>query len=149
MTLLSFSRQGSAWYAYVKRFGYARQSSGLCDSCSLDLATNTASDAFSPPPSQTSQDALYSSSGNQKVNKEALDADSTEESLKDILNNFFEDIELLNDLSPFSFYLRPPQLSARLRRYIIQYSYTEERERHYSNLMNIYEGICLESSECR
>ena len=40
MTLLSFSRQESAWYAYVKRFGYARQLSSLCDSYSLDLAAN-------------------------------------------------------------------------------------------------------------
>ena len=40
MTLLSFSRQGFAWHAYVKRFGYARQSSGSCDSYSLDPAAN-------------------------------------------------------------------------------------------------------------
>ena len=112
-------------------------------------ASISASDASSPPPSQTFQDASYSPPGNQEVNEEALDADSIEESLKDISNNFFEDIELLDDLSPFSPYLRPPQPSARLRRYITRHPYTEERERHYSSLINIYEGICSESSKCR
>ena len=107
------------------------------------------SDAFSPSSSQISQDASHPSTGNQEVNKEVLDADPTEESLKDISNNFFEDIELLDDLSPFSLYLRPPQSSARLRRYITRHPYTEERERHYSSPINVYEDICLESSEYR
>ena len=40
MILLSFSRQEFAWYAYIKRFDYARQSSSLYYSCSLDLAVN-------------------------------------------------------------------------------------------------------------
>ena len=112
-------------------------------------ASISVSDASSSPSFQTSQDASYSPSGNQEVNKEALDADPTEESLKDISNDFFKDIELLDDLSPFSPYLKLSQSSARLRRYIIRHSYIEERERHYSNLMNVYEDICSESSECR
>ena len=107
------------------------------------------SDASSPPSSQTSQDALYSSLGNQEVNEEALDADPIEESLKDISNDFFEDIELLDDLLSFSLYLRLSQSSARLRRYIIRHSYIKERDRYYSSLINIYEGICSESSEYR
>ena len=112
-------------------------------------ASISASDASSSPPSQTSQDASHPPPGNQEANKEALDADPTEESLKDISNNFFEDIELLDDLSPFSPYLGPPQSSARLRRYIARHPYTEERERHYSSLINVYEDICSESSKCR
>ena len=43
MALLSFSRQESAWHAYAKRFGYARQPPSLCDSCSLGPAANNCS----------------------------------------------------------------------------------------------------------
>ena len=113
----------------------------------------SASDAFSSPPSQISQDASHSSIENQEVNEEALDVDPIEESLKDISNNFFEDIELisndffedielLDDLSSFSPYLSLSQSSARLRRYIAQYSYTEEPKRHYLSLMNIICNRC-------
>ena len=102
----------------------------------------SASDAFSPPPSQISQDALHLSIGNQEVNEEALDVDPTEESLKDISNDFFEDIELLDDLLSFSPYLGPPQSSARLRRYIARYSYIEESERHYLSFMNVICNRC-------
>ena len=112
-------------------------------------ASIPASDASSPPPFQTSQDASHPPVGNQEVNKEALNADPIEESLKDISNDFFEDIELLDDLLSFSLYLRLSQSSARLRRYIIRHSYIKERDRYYSSLINIYEGICSESSEYR
>ena len=116
-------------------------------------ASIPASDASSPPPSQTSQDASHPSAENQEVNEEALDTDPTKESLKDISNNFFEnielisndffeDIELLDDLSPFSPYLSPPQSPARLRRYIARHPYTEEPERYYLSLMNVIYNRC-------
>ena len=116
-------------------------------------ASIPASDASSPPPSQTSQDASHPSAENQEVNEEALDTDPTKESLKDISNNFFEnielisndffeDIELLDDLSSFSPYLNLSQSSARLRRYIARYSYTEESERHYLNPINVICNRC-------
>ena len=106
------------------------------------------SDAFSSPPFQIFQDALYSSIENQEVNKEALNVDSIKESLKDISNNFFEDIELisndffedielLDDLSSFSPYLSLSQSLTRLRRYITRYSYTEESKRYYLSFINI------------
>ena len=111
------------------------------------------SDAFSSPPSQISQDALYSFTENQEVNEEALNINPIKESLKDISNNFFEDIELisnnffedielLDDLSPFSPYLDLSQSSARLRRYIARYPYIEESKRHYLSLMNIICNRC-------
>ena len=112
-----------------------------------------ASDASSSSPSQTFQNASYSSAGNQEVNKEALNVDSIKESLKDISNNFFEDIELisnnffediklLDDLSSFSPYLSSSQPLARLRHYITRHSYTEESKRHYLNLINVICNRC-------
>ena len=111
------------------------------------------SDEFSPPPFQIFQDALYSFTENQEVNKEALNVDSIKESLKDISNNFFkdielisndffEDIELLDDLLSFSSYLSSSQSSARLRRYIARYPYTEESKRHYLSFINVICNRC-------
>ena len=120
----------------------------LSSSLSSSQVSNAVSNAsFLSPSSQNSFIVSQDTSNTSKrlSIEEVYSLEFSEDLLQDSPDDFFQDIELFEDLSLdslSSLYIRPPQPLKRLQRFIARHPYTEESKRYHLNPRDLICAYC-------